>query len=94
MAFRVQFNRRPNITRVVTRVFVTILALYVGGVMLNVLGTIMLNQCSVLYQGLTLIGWTVNTSNCITATDGTGILAIIGIVGIASVVLEFVRFRL
>lgn len=32
--------------------------------------------------------------NCITSTSGSGILAVIGIVGIASIVMEFVEVRM
>ena len=35
-----------------------------------------------------------SVSNCITATSGAGLLSVIGIIGIASIVMEFVEFRL
>lgn len=33
-------------------------------------------------------------TDCITGVSGTGILAVIGLVGIASIVMEFVEFRM
>lgn len=36
---------------------------------------------------------TATGQNCITSVSGTGILAVIGIIGLASVILEFVKFR-
>ena len=69
-----------------------ILGLYVGGTMLSAFGTAMNATTSALYNGLELIGWTVNTSNTITDTSGGAILSVLGIIAIASVVLEFIRF--
>lgn len=37
---------------------------------------------------------TASTSQCITSVSGTGILAVIGVLGIAAVVMEFVEFRM
>jgi len=36
----------------------------------------------------------VQLENCISAVNGTGILTVVGIIGVASLVLEFVQFRL
>lgn len=33
-------------------------------------------------------------TSCITATDGTGVLAVIGLIGLASIVMEFVEFKM
>ena len=74
----------------------------VGGYVISVFGTVMNGTCSPLYSGLSLIGWTVGTATCsttgvsdsntITATSGTSVLAVIGIIGLATVVLEFIKF--
>lgn len=92
MAFKISRRKGVNITRVVTKTAVTILALYVGGTILTELGTVMNGTTSPFYQGLSLIGWTV-TSGQITDTSGSGILAVVGIVGIASIVMEFVSVK-
>lgn len=89
MALR--FNRRFNINRVVKRLVNTVLALYVGGTIMTTFGTVMNGTTSPFYSGLTLIGWTV-TSNQITATTGSGVLAVVGIVAIAGIVTEFITW--
>lgn len=33
-------------------------------------------------------------SNCVTSTSGAGVLAVVGVVGIASIILEFVTFNM
>lgn len=117
----VSFKRRKgvNIGRVVVKITVTLISLWVGGVMVTSLGDVMLNTSSPFYKGLSLIGWTVGgmtngtsgyyavgacdsgvyattgyNQNCITSTNGAGILAVIGIIGLASIVLEFVEFKM
>jgi NADH:ubiquinone oxidoreductase subunit 6 (subunit J) len=96
MAWKIGMNKKVNISRVVTKIVVTVLALYVGGTILNAIGLVVENTTSPLYGGLSLIGWTVSAANKITATQtGTGgILTVIGIVGIASVIMEFVVLKM
>lgn len=88
---RIGLKRGINIGRVVAKILGTVLALYVGGTVMSTFGTVMNGTTSPFYNGLTLIGWTVS-SNQITATSGSGVLAVIGIIGIGSVVMEFVNF--
>jgi hypothetical protein len=112
----VKFNKNFNINRVVKALVRTILALYVGGTILSVFGEVMLNTSSAFYSGLTLIGWTTETTlnatsigscgalaelpagglesvpNCITDVSGSGVLAVIGIIAIAQIVLEFISW--
>lgn len=88
---KIKFNRNFNVGRVVSKLVYTVLALYVGGTIMSVFGDVMNGTESAFYSGLTLIGWTV-TSNEITATSGTGVLSVIGVIAIAGVVLEFIRF--
>lgn len=88
---RIRFNRNVNIGSVVKKLVYTILSLYVGGTIVTTFGTVMNGTTSPFYTGLTLIGWTV-TSNQITATSGSGVLSVIGIIGIANVVMDFVKF--
>lgn len=90
--FRMSY-RQPNISRVVAKIAGAVIALYVGGEIMTQLGTVMNGTTSAFYTGLTLIGWTVS-SNQITATTGSGILGVIGIIAIAGIVLEFVKFRM
>lgn len=54
--------------RIVKRLIRSILSLYVGGTIITVFGTIMVNTSSPFYSGLSLIGWTVGSS-MINATD-------------------------
>lgn len=93
MAFRMK-RKKVNINRVVVKIVATVIGLYVGGTIMSQLGTVMNGTTSPFYQGLTLIGWTVSATGQITATTGSGILAVIGIVGIASIVTEFVEFSM
>lgn len=118
MAFRIRKKKNVNIKRVVAKISVTVLTLYVGGTILNEVGDVLLFTQSPFYEGLSLIGWTIgdyplyNTTNyavdcanssvggtvapgasgCITAVTGSGILTVIGLVAIASIVMEFVDF--
>lgn len=88
----VSISRKKNmkIGRIVGKIVATVIALYAGGIMMTTLGTVMNATTSPFYQGLSLIGWTVNATGTITSTSGSGILAVIGVIGIASIVTEFV----
>lgn len=120
MAGRFSFKYRKDwsVSRVITKVVVGLLSLYVGGTIVTEVGKVMNQTSSPLYKGLTLIGWTVgekalsdgkylvcgasaNSNNhtiqdvtCISDVTGSGILAVIGIITIASIVLEFVEIRM
>lgn len=48
-----------------------------------------LNTCGNDFCGTTNCA---SQANCITATNGAGVLAVVGIIGIASVVMEFITF--
>jgi len=88
-----RFNRSFNVNRVVKRLVRTVLSLYVGGTIMTVFGTVMNGTSSPFYTGLSLIGWTVNsTTGQITATSGSGVLAVVGIIAIAQVVTEFITW--
>lgn len=89
--FRVR--QKINIGRVVAKLVGTIIALYVGNEIINQVGTVMNASTGPFNNGFRLIGWTV-TDNQITDTSGAGVLAVIGLVGIASIVMEFVEFKL
>lgn len=88
---KVRFRKNINIGRVVAKIVSTVLALYVGGTIMVEIGNVMNSTTSPFYKGLTLIGWTVSADGQITATSGSGILAVIGIIGIATIVMEFVQ---
>ena len=116
---RFRFNRRFNVNRVVKRLVRSILALYVGGMIMTTFGQVMANTSSPFYTGLQLVGWTVgsrmfntthycvsctgtcvadgttplNTNlNCLTDTSGSGVLAVVGIITIAQVIMEFISW--
>lgn len=86
-----KFRRGISVKRVVKRIVSTILTLYVGGTIVTQVGNVMNSTTSPFYTGLQLIGWTVSATGQITSTSGSGILAVIGIVAIAGVVMEFVE---
>ncbi len=88
---KIRFNRNFDVNRVVKRLVQTVLALYVGGTIMTTFGTVMNGTTSPFYTGLTLIGWTV-TDNTITATSGSGVLAVVGIIAIAQIVTEFINW--
>lgn len=100
MAMR--FNRNFNVNRVVKRLVQSILALYVGGTIMTVFGTVMNDTSSPFYTGLSLIGWSVSSSTtdigcgtvsgCIYSTSGSGVLAVVGIIAIAQIVTEFISW--
>jgi hypothetical protein len=100
MAYRMKMRggRNIKIGRVVTKIVIVVLSLYVGGTILTEIGNVINGTSSPFYSGLTLIGYTVNgadctgTGNLVCATTGTGILTVVGLVGIASVIMEFVEF--
>ena len=91
--FRVKFRKKVNIPRVVGKLTAVIIALYVGNEIINQIGTIVNGTTGPFNNGFKLIGWTVS-SNTVTATTGAGVLSVIGVVGIASIVLEFVTFNM
>lgn len=92
---RIRFRRQVNVNRVVSKIATTVIALYVGGTLLTQLGTVMNGTTSAFYPGLSLIGWTVSSTGQITSTTaGTGLLSVIGLIAVASIVLEFVQFKM
>lgn len=88
---KVSFKKGVNIGRVVAKVVSTVLALYVGGTIMIEIGNVVNGTTSPFYKGLSLIGWTVTDAGQVTNTSGSGILAVIGIIGIATIVMEFVN---
>lgn len=95
MAFSIRRKRDVNVSKVVSKLVVVLITLWVGGVILYVMGVVMENTTSAFYTGLTLIGWTVNSAGKITATNtSNGVLGVIGLIALASIVLEFIEFKM
>lgn len=92
MNVRMRSMHDISIKRVVIKLVIVLITLWAGGTIVRILGNIMNGTQSPFYQGLELIGWTVDATGTITDTSGNGILAVVGIIGIATVVLEFVHF--
>lgn len=93
--YKMRFKNKVNISRVITKVVATVLILYVGGQILTEVGNVMNGTTSVFNKGLSLIGWTVDANGMITDTSSaTGLLTVVGIIAVASIVLEFVKFKL
>lgn len=86
---RIQF-RDYNVGRIVSKLIAGIIALYTGTIIIEELGKVMNGTTSQYYRGLSLIGWSID-NNTITSTNSSGIILVIGVVTIASVVMEFVR---
>lgn len=88
---RVKFRKGFNVNRVVKRLVRTVLALYVGGMVMTTFGTTMSNTTSPFYTGLTLIGWSTeafpkynSTTWCAECTTGCGDPAGAGAIASAS----------
>ena len=92
--FRIGMRKKINIQRVVSKIVGSIIVLYVGGQLLSAVGNVVNGSTSPFYQGLTIIGWTVTNGQVTDTTTGTGILTVVGIIAIASVIMEFVYFKL
>lgn len=92
--YKVGMRKKINVGRVVGKIATVVIVLWVGGTILTEIGDVMNGTSSPFYSGLSLIGWTVDATNTITSTSGSGILAVVGIIAVASIVLEFVEFKL
>lgn len=68
---RIGFKKNINVGRVVSKVASTILALYVGGLVITEFGNVMVCTSSPFYRGLGLIGWTVSQSQVVNASLGS-----------------------
>lgn len=91
--FRAQFKKGFDVMSLVKAIFITLVSLWVGGLLLNALGAVMNGTTSPFYAGLTFIGWTVDATNTITSTtSGTGILVVVGIIAMAALIMKFVKF--
>lgn len=90
--FKVRFQKNFDVMALVKSIFITLISLWVGGLLLNALGAVMNGTTSAFYQGLTFIGWTV-VDGTITSTDtGAGVLVVVGIIAMAALVMKFVKF--
>lgn len=92
-----RFKKHISVGRVVTKLIGTILALYIGGTILGVFESVMENKSSAFFEGLELIGWTVDANGTITSSvnqSSNGVLVVIGLIALGSIVTEFVDIRL
>ena len=92
--YKVRFRKKVNVPRVVAKTAGVIIALYVGNEIINQIGDIVNGTTGPFNDGFKLLGWTVDANNTVTDTTGSGILSVVGIVGLASIVMEFVQFRM
>lgn len=92
---RFGFKKGVSTKMIVRLLLMTIISLYVGGQVLDNFGTAMEDTCSPFYTGFSLIGWTVNSDNCIPTSGATsgGVLTVIGIVALAYVVTKVVYIK-
>ena len=106
--FRISGRSKINIGRVITKIVVTVIALWVGGEIIDKVAVAINNTQSPFAKGLTLIGFSeksdetgladcngIMPSTCLDGTvSTTGILSVVGIIAMASVVLDFVKVRM
>ena len=92
--FRMRMKKGINIPRVIAKTTGTIIALYVGNEIITQVGSVVNGTTGPFNKGFKLIGWTVSSGGQVQDYNGSGVLAVVGIVGIASVVMEFVEFNL
>lgn len=59
--FKVSFRKNFDVISLVKAIFIALVSLWVGGLLVNALGTVMNCTSSAFYQGLNFIGWTVGT---------------------------------
>lgn len=89
-----RMKKKIDIGRVISKLAVLVLTLWVGNEILEAVATAMNGTSNIFAQGLKLIGF--NADNGV--MDGTvssgGLISIIGIIAVASLVLEFVEFKL
>lgn len=90
---RFKYNRNWSISRVVTKVLSTTLALYVGNLIMVEIGSLINGSSGPFVNGFKLIGYTV-TNGTITNTSGSSVLAVVGVVGFASIITEFVNVKM
>lgn len=90
---KARMKKGINIKRVVVKLVSTIIALYVGNEVIGAIAGIMEGSTGVFNNGFKLLGWNVTDGTIVSTSGGsTGLLTVVGIVGIASIVTEFVDF--
>ena len=114
--FRINKRNKINIGRVITKITITVISLWIGGEILTKVADAMNNSDSVFLKGFTLIGFQqysdqsgyngteistytyctkAELTDCLDGTiSTTGILSVVGIVAMASLVMEFVNVRM
>jgi hypothetical protein len=87
--------KQSSILALVGALTTVLVSLYAGGIMLDAVGDVINGTTSAFYTGLTLIGYTMcptpdTTQVC--STSGSGILAVVGIIGLMKIINIFVKF--
>lgn len=88
------FKKNINIGRVIGKIVTTILTLWVGSMVIESVAVAMNQTESIFTTGLEFIGFGTTSGTLNGTVSTTGILSIIGIVAVASIVMEFVTVRL
>lgn len=103
------FRKKVNVNKVITKIAVVVLALWVGSEILNSVAVAMNTSASAFQSGLTFLGFDTTTyantsvTECVpgdylTCFNGdittTGILSIVGLIAGASIVLDFVKISM
>lgn len=94
--YRFRMNKQASMGRLIQKITTAIIMLWVGGSVVYEVGQVLVNEGTIspFLKGLTLIGFTVNSTGVVTAgPTGSGLLVVVGLVAIASVVMEFVRIE-
>ena len=101
--FRFSARKKINISGVITKIAVTIIALWVGGEIITKVAEAIGNATTPFHKGFTLIGFNEQTSQCTDTTSSlclngtvstTGILSVVGLVAMASIIMDFVNVRM
>lgn len=94
MAFRVSARKNVRIGRVIGMITSTALALWVGSSILSSVAVSMNQTTNIFAKGFTLIGFGASATGVLDGTvSTTGILSVVGLIGFASIVLQFIQVK-
>ena len=95
MARTLRFKKKVDINKVTTKIVVLAITLWVAGLILHSVADAMKGTTPIFAKAYALLGFVLDSNNTITGQiNPTGFMTIIGVVGVASIILEFVEFSL
>lgn len=84
----IRLNKNINMSRIMIKIVILMILLYMGETVITETGRILNGTTNPLYQGLGLIGWTVDENGTITGTNTSGILAMAALLLILLIITE------